>query len=215
MSRKGATAHACVGIFSRAARNFCSSPRNTTPHHNHTMTLSAESERPLKQAKLDNMTLSTVRLLVKRHSPLAKIPTRGSAQAAGYDLYASEETVIPRGGRKVVQTGISLAIPENHYGRVAPRSGLATKHGIDVGAGVVDSDYRGLLGILLFNFGDADFTVNPGDRIAQLVLEQISTPQPEEVDSLDDTERGAGGFGSTGGFGPKETKPADETNKSA
>ena len=93
----------------------------------------------------------------KSSLPLAKLPTRGSAQAAGYDLYACEDATIPRGGRTVVQTGIHIALPEGHYGRVAPRSGLAVKHGIDVGAGVVDSDYRGLLGIVLFNFGTEDF----------------------------------------------------------
>ncbi|AXA52089.1 dUTP pyrophosphatase [Malassezia restricta] len=144
----------------------------------------------------------SVRLLVKRNPayPLAKLPVRGSAQAAGYDLFACEDAVIPKGGRAVVQTGIHVALPEGHYGRVAPRSGLAVKHGIDVGAGVVDSDYRGLLGVVLFNFGSDDFQFRAGDRIAQLVIEKISTPDVEEVDSLDDTTRGSGGFGSTGGF---------------
>ncbi|KAI3618413.1 hypothetical protein CBS9595_002776 [Malassezia furfur] len=118
--------------------------------------------------------MSTVRFLVRRNPayPLAKIPTRGSSQAAGYDLYAAEDTVIPKSGRAVVQTGISVAIPEGHYGRVAPRSGL----------GVVDADYRGLLGVVLFNFGDEDFQFHAGDRIAQLVLEKISTPDIEEVE---------------------------------
>ncbi|CBQ73304.1 probable dUTP pyrophosphatase [Sporisorium reilianum SRZ2] len=164
--------------------------------------------RPSKTAKLTHtmsapVSSSALRLLVQRHPahPLAKLPTRGSALAAGYDLYAAEKVVLPRGGRKVVQTGICLAIPTGHYGRVAPRSGLASKHGIDTGAGVIDEDYRGLLGVLLFNFGDADFTINEGDRIAQLIIEKISTPEVQEVDSLDETLRGAGGFGSTGGFG--------------
>lgn len=105
-------------------------------------------------------TSSALRLLVQRHPahPLAKLPTRGSALAAGYDLYASENVVLPRGGRKIIPTGLCLAIPTGHYGRVAPRSGLAVKHGIDTGAGVIDEDYRGLLGVLLFNFGDEDFT---------------------------------------------------------
>ena len=130
------------------------------------------------------VTFMSMRLLVRRNPayPLAKLPTRGSAQAAGYDLYACEDTVIPKGGRAIVQTGISIAVPEGHYGRVAPRSGLAVKHGIDVGAGVVDSDYRGLLGIVLFNFGVDDFECKAGDRIAQLVLEKISTPEITEVD---------------------------------
>ena len=81
---------------------------------------------------------------------------------------------------------------------MAPRSGLAVKHGIDVGAGVVDYDYRGPLGVVLFNFGQEPFEVKAGDRIAQLVLERIVTPAVEEVEELDSTERGAGGFGSTG-----------------
>lgn len=105
-----------------------------------------------------------------------------------------------------MQTGIHIALPEGHYGRVAPRSGLAVKHGIDVGAGVVDSDYRGLLGIVLFNFGTEDFQLHAGDRIAQLVIEKISNPEVEEVESLEATERGSGGFGSTGGFS-SSTRP--------
>ncbi|KAL9934092.1 hypothetical protein V8E36_007174 [Tilletia maclaganii] len=134
--------------------------------------------------------------------PHAQLPTRGSAQAAGYDLYAAEDFLLRgKNGRGVVPTGIKVAIPEGCYGRVAPRSGLAAKHGIDVGAGVIDSDYRGLLGVLLFNLGDSDFQIKTGDRIAQLVIEQIRTPDVLEVESLEDTDRGAGGFGSTGGFG--------------
>ncbi|PWN18654.1 dUTP diphosphatase [Microstroma glucosiphilum] len=136
--------------------------------------------------------------------PGACLPTRGSALAAGYDLYSSETLTLPaRGGRKVVQTGIRIKVPQGTYGRVAPRSGLAVKHGIDVGAGVVDEDYRGLLGVLLFNFGEEDFTINQGDRIAQLVLEKIATPAVVQVESLEATERGEGGFGHTGGFGAK------------
>lgn len=80
----------------------------------------------------------------------------------------------------------------------APRSGLAWKHSIDVGAGVVDADYRGPVGVVLFNHSDADFAVMPGDRVAQLVLERIATPDVAEVDDLDATVRGGGGFGSTG-----------------
>lgn len=128
-----------------------------------------DETRPSKTAKLTHTpttmsapssSSSALRLLVQRHPahPLAKLPTRGSTLAAGYDLYSAEKAVLPRGGRKVIQTGICLAIPSGHYGRVAPRSGLASKHGIDTGAGVIDEDYRGLLGVLLFNFGDADFT---------------------------------------------------------
>ncbi|SPO24430.1 probable dUTP pyrophosphatase [Ustilago trichophora] len=183
---------------------------------------SEDIPRQAKSSKLTHpatttatMSSSPLRLLVQRHPahPLAKLPTRGSPLAAGYDLYSAEKVVLPRGGRKVIQTGICLAIPTGHYGRVAPRSGLASKHGIDTGAGVIDEDYRGLLGVLLFNFGDAEFTINEGDRIAQLIIEKISTPEVEEVESLDETLRGAGGFGSTGGFGAAAaaTTAADAT----
>jgi len=128
----------------------------------------------------------------------AKVPTKGSALAAGYDLYSSEDTVLPARGRGVVQTGISIALPEGTYGRVAPRSGLAVKHGIDTGAGVVDADYRGLLGVVLFNNSDEDFPVKVGDRIAQLIVEKIWIGDITAVDSLDETDRAGGGFGSTG-----------------
>ena len=83
-------------------------------------------------------------------------------------------------------------------GRIAPRSGLAAKHMIDTGAGVIDADYRGQVKVLLFNHGDADFAVKPGDRVAQLILERIYTPEIEVVDELEESVRGAGGFGSTG-----------------
>jgi dUTP pyrophosphatase len=130
--------------------------------------------------------------------PNAIIPTRGSAFAAGLDLYSSEAKVVPRASRALVKTGIALAIPPNHYGRIAPRSGLALNSGIDVGAGVIDSDYRGEVAVLLFNFGENDFLVAEGMRIAQLIIEQIMIPTLVEVENLSDTCRGAGGFGSTG-----------------
>ncbi|KAF9782597.1 dUTP pyrophosphatase [Thelephora terrestris] len=140
-----------------------------------------------------------VSLLIKRHSEKARVPTRGSALAAGYDLYSAERKVIPAWGKAVVDTQISIAVPHGTYGRVAPRSGLAAKFNIDTGAGVIDADYRGILYILLFNLGDQDFSVNEGDRIAQLILERIYTPEISEVEDLEETIRGSGGFGSTGG----------------
>ena len=97
-----------------------------------------------------------------------------------------------------MKTDLSIAIPKDTYARVAPRSGLAWKHFIDVGAGVVDYDYRGNVGVILFNHSDVDFEVKHGDRIVQLILERIATPEVLEVEDLDDTARGAGGFGSTG-----------------
>ena len=141
-------------------------------------------------------------LFVKRLTSSATIPARASDGAAGYDLTSSEHVVIPSRGRALVSTGIAIAIPEGCYGRIAPRSGLAVKCGIDVGAGVIDADYRGEVKVLLFNFSDEDCTVAAGLRMAQLVLEQIAIPPVEEVEDLDSTKRGAGGFGSTG-HGPE------------
>ncbi|KAI8149160.1 dUTPase-like protein [Fennellomyces sp. T-0311] len=144
------------------------------------------------------MTVVIPRLLVKRLSENAIIPTRGSPLAAGYDLYSSADTVIPAQGKAIVPTDLSIAVPEGCYGRVAPRSGLAAKHFLDTGAGVIDADYRGAVGVVMFNFSQVDYKVKQGDRIAQLVLERIFTPEVEEVEELDATDRGAGGFGSTG-----------------
>ena len=106
--------------------------------------------------------------------------------------------MVPAGGREVVKTDIQIAVPEDCYGRVAPRSGLAVKKFLDVGAGVVDKDYRGNVGVVLFNFSKHDFEVHRGDRIAQLICEKISYPEIQEVSSLDETERGSNGYGSTG-----------------
>jgi len=138
-------------------------------------------------------------LLIKRLSDKARLPTRGSPLAAGYDLYSAEKTVIVARGKALVDTQLSIAVPVGTYGRVAPRSGLASKHMIDTGAGVIDADYRGPVFVLLFNHSEKDFQVEEGDRIAQLIIERISNPEVFEVDDLDETLRGSGGFGSTGG----------------
>lgn len=137
-------------------------------------------------------------LRVRRLNEHALLPKRGSAGAAGYDLASCEDTEVPARGRAVVKTGLQIACPPGTYARVAPRSGLAVKHFIDTGAGVVDEDYRGEVGVVLFNHGDTAFQVKRGDRVAQLILERIATPEVLEVESLDDTQRGAGGYGSTG-----------------
>ncbi|KIM67849.1 hypothetical protein SCLCIDRAFT_1209983 [Scleroderma citrinum Foug A] len=147
----------------------------------------------------DSVDSTATQLRVKRLSDKAKLPTRGSALAAGYDLYSAENKVIPAHGKALIDTQISLAVPLGTYGRVAPRSGLASKFMIDTGAGVVDADYRGPLFVLLYNLSDKDFEVHEGDRIAQLILERIYTPQVLEVESLEETARGTNGFGSTGG----------------
>jgi len=137
--------------------------------------------------------------LVKRLSKNAKLPTRGSALAAGYDLYSAERKVVPAHGKALVDTQLSIAVPPGTYGRVAPRSGLASKFMIDTGAGVIDADYRGVIFVLLFNHSDKDFQVEEGDRIAQIIFEKICTPEVQEVDDLGATDRGTNGFGSTGG----------------
>ena len=143
-----------------------------------------------------------IKLPTFRLTPEAILPTRGTPDAAGLDLYASQGVVIHPQNRVLVATGIAAAIPVGYYGRVAPRSGLAVKHGINVLAGVIDCDYRGEIKVLLHNtqnFGD--FHIRPGDRIAQLIIEEILMPDVEEVASLEElgtTGRGDKGYGSTG-----------------
>jgi dUTP pyrophosphatase len=142
--------------------------------------------------------MSSLTLRVKLLSENATVPARGSAMAAGYDLSSAVSTVVPAGGKALVPTDVAVALPEGVYGRVAPRSGLAWKKHIDVGAGVIDRDYRGNVGVVLFNHSKDDLQVNVGDRIAQLILERYETAEVLQVEDLDDTERGEGGFGSTG-----------------
>ena len=138
-------------------------------------------------------------LKVKKLTFDAIVPTRGSDGAVGYDLYSSEDAIVPnQAGRALVGTGITVVLPPGVYGRVAPRSGLAVKHCINVGAGVIDPDYTGEIKVVLFNHGMNDFEIKKGDRIAQLVLERCETPPIEEISIVEDTERGSGGFGSTG-----------------
>jgi len=126
------------------------------------------------------------------------IPTRGSEFAVGLDLQAADDAVLEPGERKLIKTGFAVQLPDGHYGRVAPRSGLAYKHGIDVLAGVIDIDYRGDVGVILINTSQNTFTVNKGDKIAQLIVEACSYPDVKEVDELPETVRGQGGYGSTG-----------------
>lgn len=132
-----------------------------------------------------------------RLHPDAKLPTRGSEHAAGLDLYSVETVLIAPGKRAGVRTGVSTAIPVGYYGRVAPRSGLAMERGIDVLAGVIDSDYRGEIVCLLVNLGEEPAQLECGTRVAQLIVEAIITLKPEWADELENTGRGSAGFGST------------------
>lgn len=137
-------------------------------------------------------------LYVKLLHEKAILPTRGSEEAAGYDLNAVESVVIKSKNRALINTGLSITVPKNTYGRIAPRSGLAYKHGIDVLAGVIDRDYTGEVKVILLNTSDSDVSINVSDRIAQLIIEVIKTPVIEKVDTISDTNRSSDGFGSTG-----------------
>jgi len=134
----------------------------------------------------------------KKLDPRAMLPTRGSVAAAGLDIFVIEDLTIPPGGRCLARTGLAVAIPEGYYGRLAPRSGLATKKGLDTLAGVIDADYRGEIGCLLYNAGEETLHLPAQSKICQLILEKIVTPTPVWADELADTDRGSGGFGSTG-----------------
>jgi dUTP pyrophosphatase len=137
-------------------------------------------------------------LQFKKLHPEAILPIRGSSSAAGLDLHSIETITLGPKERTVVRTGLAVAIPDGYYGRVAPRSGLATRHGLDVLAGVIDSDYRGEIGCLLYNTGDEEIELPAGSKICQLIIEQIITPSAVWVDHISATDRGSGGFGSTG-----------------
>ena len=140
----------------------------------------------------------TETLLVKRLRPDAQLPTRGSNDAAGYDLYAIESGVISPNKRALVGTGLAMTVPKGCYGRIAPRSGLAVKHSIGILAGVGDRDYTAEYKVVMFNHGEDAYEYKKGDRIAQLVIEKICTPHIVEAMELTESGRGEGGFGSTG-----------------
>merc|ERR1711920_882892 len=139
-----------------------------------------------------------VKLQVKKLNKNAKLPLLGSVNAAGYDLHSLGASTVPARGKALVPTGLAFAIPVGNYGRIAPRSGLAAKHSIDVGAGVIDADYRGEVKVLLFNHSDTDFAIKEGDRIAQMIIEKYTPTDLVEMQELEETTRGDGGFGSTG-----------------
>jgi len=136
------------------------------------------------------------------HAGGLPVPHYQTEHSAGVDLYAAVERamIIDAGAWSLVPTGIAVAIPEGYEGQVRPRSGLALKHGIGLlnGPGTIDADYRGEIGIILFNFSGRPFTVQRGDRIAQLVFARIEKARFESVEQLTDTARGTGGFGHTG-----------------
>ena len=155
--------------------------------------------RSLESYPLDEAVDAKLRLLsFKRLDSRATLPSRGSASAAGLDIYAIEALAIQVGERVLARTGLAVAIPEGYYGRLAPRSGLATRQGLDTLAGVIDADYRGEIGCLLYNAGNQTIHLAAQSKICQLIIEKIITPEAAWAEDISDTERGSGGFGSTG-----------------
>src|SRR5260221_3227297 len=163
-----------------------------------------ESEKPIifrKPLKRKFSSLPFPKLLVFGESKTCTIPQKPQKGDVGYDLSSDIAIEVAARGKALVSTGLCLAIPEGTYGRIAARSGLANKHAIDVGAGVIDPGYRGTVGIILFNHSDKPFKIEVGDRIAQLILEKVLLPEVCEVKEkrhLSETERGSKGFGSSG-----------------
>lgn len=141
-----------------------------------------------------------MKIKIKKLNDNATLPSRASESDAGYDLYnlADSTQRVEPGRRSLIKTGISVAIPQGYYGRIAPRSGLAYKHGIDVLAGVIDSGYRGEVGVVIINLGDKPHLFEESSRVAQLIIEKCHDVEWQESENLDDSERGDGGFGSTG-----------------
>ena len=137
---------------------------------------------------------------VKILTPDAIIPKYQTEEAAGFDMHSVDEKTIKAGERDVIKTGLAVALPKGYELQVRPRSGLALKHGITLpnSPGTIDSDYRGELMIIILNTGKEDFAIKKGDRIAQAVIKEILQADFAVVDELDSTERGTGGFGSTG-----------------
>tara|TARA_R100000008_G_C3581383_1_gene168759 strand:+ start:1850 stop:2284 length:435 start_codon:yes stop_codon:yes gene_type:complete len=135
---------------------------------------------------------------IKKISDKAITPTQANDSDAGYDLYSVEDHHIKPSERRVIKTGICISIPNGFYGRIAPRSGLAVKKGVDVLAGVIDSGYRNEIGVVLINLGSKPIDIDAGDRIAQIIFEVCFSVEFDEVEDLNDSERGQGGFGSSG-----------------
>lgn len=128
----------------------------------------------------------------------AKLPTKANSNDAGFDLYANIDTIIPTKQRKTVSTGIAIQMPEHFAGLIWPRSGLSVKHGIDVLAGVVDSGYRGEIMVCLYNTSDENVSISTGDRIAQIIFQEVPRVTMEVHETLGSSQRGENGFGSSG-----------------
>jgi len=149
----------------------------------------------------------------KKLSAEARVPRKGTARAAGQDPYANEGTDVPARGQAIVGTGTAIGLPHNTYGRNAPRSRLAVKHGLTINAGVIDSDYRGEVKVVLANLGDQPYQVEKGYRMARLIIEKINHRKLQEVTQLDDTKRREGGLGSSNTTMDQEVKGRQNRQK--
>ena len=141
-----------------------------------------------------------MKVLWKRIDPAAQLPSYAHPGDAGRDVRSVEELPIPTGGRALVRTGLVMQLPPDAEAQVRPRSGLALKHGVTVlnAPGTIDAGYRGEVGVILANFGDAPFVVEKGMKVAQIVVARVEQVEMAEVQETDETDRGVGGFGSTG-----------------
>ncbi len=142
--------------------------------------------------------MSEITIPFQKLSEKGKVPAQATFSDAWYDLFTVENHILKPGERKLFKTNIATAIPHGYYGRVAPRSWLAYKHGIDVLAGVIDSGYRGDIWVILINFWTEDFAVNEWDKIAQFIIEKCHYVEWQETDTLPESQRGEAGYGSTG-----------------
>lgn len=139
-----------------------------------------------------------MRVQIKKMHPEAVLPRYANPHDAGMDLFSVEQVVLQPNEKKTIKTGIALALPPNHVGLVWDKSGLASKFHLHTFAGVIDESYRGELQIVIGNFGTQTYTIEKGQKIAQLLVQPITYAQLEEVSTLNETQRGSGGFGSTG-----------------
>jgi len=139
-----------------------------------------------------------MKLKIKKVKKGARLPKYVHKNDAGMDLFSAESFVLNPGERKVCLTGIAMAIPTGYVGLIWDKSGVAAKGGIKTMGGVIDSNYRGEIGIILKNLSDNKYKISKGDKIAQMLIQKVASPEIEEVDDLENTDRGEGGFGSTG-----------------
>ncbi|MGW8184671.1 MAG: dUTP diphosphatase [Candidatus Moraniibacteriota bacterium] len=139
-----------------------------------------------------------MKIEIKKINPEAKIPIYAIKNDAGMELYSVQDLIVEPGKILTCETGITMAIPVGYVGLIWDKSGVAFKGGIKTMGGVIDSSYRGEIKIILINLSDKVYVINKGDKVAQMLIQKVESPDIEEVEVLDDTERGEGGFGSTG-----------------